>query len=80
MEPHPKTAEAISCVHQGSVIGPKLVVICVFDLHEKCTAKSLLCADDVNSLTPPRYRPDISPKNIGRQRQVIRKGVVVRIK
>ncbi len=45
-------AEAISGVHQGSVIGPILFVIYVNDLPDRLSADSLLYADGVKLIAP----------------------------
>ncbi len=47
-------AEAISGVPKGSVIGPILFVIYVNDLPDHLSADSLLYADDVKLIAPPK--------------------------
>ncbi len=52
-------ADAISGVPQGSVIGPIIFVIYVNELPDHLLADSLIYADDVKLIAPPRNRHDI---------------------
>ncbi len=47
-------AEVISGIPQGSAIGPILFVIYVNDLPDHLSADSLLYADDVKAIAPPK--------------------------
>ncbi len=49
-----QVTEAISGVPQGSVTGPILFVIYVSDLSDRLSAGSLLYADDVKLIGPPK--------------------------
>ncbi len=53
-----QTAEAISSVPQGSVLGAILFIIYVNDLPDNFSAGSLFYADDAKFIDPPRNRND----------------------
>ncbi len=66
-----QTTEAISGVPQGSVIGPIIFAIYVYDLPDNLSADILLYADDVKLIAPETWWH--SPKLPKHQRQLVQR-------